>query len=113
MTIRLGSYGGSGRSQVVTPTLAAGKKQLVVTHSEVFPGTFASTTETADYLIRELGLKRMPVVKWGPRGMQQLSEVRSANLLILGFAGISAPDHVDQFHAMPELLQLLFEGGPQ
>jgi len=88
-------------------------KRFVFSHSEIFPGTFASTTETADYLIRELGLKRTPVVKWGPRGMQQLSEVRSGNLLILGFAGNSAPDHVDQFHAMPELLQLLFEGGPQ
>ena len=25
---------------------AAGKKRMLVTHSEVFPGTFASTTET-------------------------------------------------------------------
>lgn len=88
-------------------------KRFVFSHSEIFPGTFASTTETADYLIRELGLKRTPVVRWGPRGMQQLSEVRSGNLLILGFAGNSAPDHVDQFHAMPELLQFLFEGGQQ
>ncbi len=88
-------------------------KRFVFSHSEIFPGTFASTTETADYLIREMGLKRTPVVKWGPRGMQQLSEVRSGNLLILGFAGNSAPDHVDQFHSMPEFLQLLFEGGPQ
>ena len=82
-------------------------KRFVFSHSEIFPGTFASTTETADWLIRELGLKRTPVVRWGPRGMQQLSEVRSGNLLIMGFAGNSAPDHVDQFHAMPEFLQLL------
>jgi pimeloyl-ACP methyl ester carboxylesterase len=82
-------------------------KRFVFSHSEIFPGTFASTTETADWLIRELGLKRTPVLKWGPRGMQQLSEVRSANLLIMGFAGNSAPDHVDQFHAMPEFLELL------
>jgi hypothetical protein len=90
----------------------AGRKRFVFAHSEIFPGTFASTTETADYLIRELGLKRTPVVRWGPRGMQQLSEVRSGGLIILGFAGNSAPDHVDQFHSMPEFLQLLFEGGP-
>ena len=88
---------------------SAGKKRFVFTHSEIFPGTFASTTETADYLIRELGLKRTPVVRWGPRGMQQLSEVRSGGLTILGFAGNSAPDHIDQFHSMPEFLQLLFE----
>ena len=82
-------------------------KRFVFSHSEIFPGTFASTTETADWLIHELGRKRTPVVRWGPRGMQQLSEVRAGNLLIIGFAGNSAPDHVDQFHAMPELLELL------
>ncbi|MDQ6802814.1 MAG: hypothetical protein M3041_18580 [Acidobacteriota bacterium] len=90
----------------------AGQKQFVFTHSEIFPGTFASTTETSDYLIQQLGLKRTPVVRWGPRGMQQISEVHTGGLTILGFAGNSAPDHIDQFHSMPEFLQLLFEGGP-
>ncbi len=84
-------------------------KHFVFSHSEIFPGTFASTTETADWLIRELGLKRTPVVRWGPRGMQQLSEVRAGNMLIMGFAGNSAPDHVDQFHAMPEFLRFLLD----
>lgn len=90
---------------------AEGRKRFVFSHSEIFPGTFASTTETSDYLIQALGLKRTPVVRWGPRGMQQLSEVRAGGLVILGFAGNSAPDHIDQFHAMPEFLQLLLEGG--
>jgi hypothetical protein len=89
-----------------------GRKRFVFTHSEIFPGTFASTTETADYLIGALGLKRTPVLRWGPRGMQQLSEVRAGGLMILGFAGNSAPDHVDHFHAMPEFLQLLLGGSP-
>ena len=83
-----------------------GEKRFVVTHSEIFPGTFASTTETADWLLASLGLKRTPVLRWGPRGMQQLSEVRAGRFLLLGFAGNSAPDHIDQVHAMPELLTL-------
>ena len=29
----------------------AGRKRVLITHSEIFPGTFASTTETADYLV--------------------------------------------------------------
>jgi len=81
-----------------------GEKRFVVTHSEIFPGTFASTTETADWLLRALGLRRTPVVRWGPRGMQQLSEVRAGRFELLGFAGNSAPDHIDHLHAMPELL---------
>ena len=83
---------------------ASGEKRFLVTHSEIFPGTFASTTETADWILRALGLRRTPVLKWGPRGMQQLSEVRSGRFTVLGFAGNTAPDHIDHLHAMPELL---------
>ena len=82
-----------------------GEKRFVITHSEIFPGTFASTTETSDYLIQALGLRRGPVLRWGPGGMQQLSEVRKGRLEILGYAGNSAPDHIDQLHGMPEFLR--------
>ena len=83
----------------------AGRKRLVVTHSEIFPGTFASTTETADYLVAQLGLKTRPVLRWGPMGLQQLSETSSGRFLLIGYAGNSAPDHVDQLHSLPELLK--------
>jgi hypothetical protein len=86
-----------------------GEKRFVVTHSEIFPGTFASTTETADWLLKALGVRRTPVLRWGPRGMQQLSEARGGRFELLGFAGNSAPDHVDHFHAMPEFLALMLE----
>ena len=81
-----------------------GEKRFVVTHSEIFPGTFASTTETADWLLHSLELVRTPVLTWGPRGMQQLSEIRAGRFELLGFAGNSGPDHIDHLHAMPELL---------
>ena len=81
-----------------------GEKRFVITHSEIFPGTFASTTETADWLLGALGLRRTAVLHWGPRGMQQLSETRAGRFELLGFAGNSAPDHIDHLHAMPELL---------
>ncbi len=85
---------------------AAGRKQMIITHSEIFPGTFASTTETADYMISSLQLKGRPVLKWGPLGMQQLSEARAGRLQILGFAGNTAPDHIDHFHALAHWLKL-------
>lgn len=84
-----------------------GEKRMLVTHSEIFPGTFASTTETADWLLRAIGVPRAATLAWGPRGMQQLSEARAGGFTLLGYAGNTAPDHVDQFHAMPELLALL------
>jgi len=85
----------------------AGKKRLIITHSEIFPGTFASTTETADYLLREWGLKSHAVAKWGPMKTQTLSEVKKGRLLVIGFAGNSAPDHVDELHSLPEYLRWL------
>ena len=85
----------------------AGRKRLIITHSEIFPGTFASTTETSDYLLRHWKLTPHPVVRWGPMGTQMLSETRKGSLLIVGFAGNAAPDHVDQLHSLPEYLRWL------
>lgn len=85
----------------------AGRKRMIITHSEIFPGTFASTTETADWLLTQLGVKRMAVMKWGPMQTQQLSEVRAGKFWLMGFAGNTAPDHVDQLHSLPEYLNWL------
>lgn len=86
---------------------ATGEKRFVITHSEIFPGTFASTTETADHLIASMQMKRKPVLQWGPLGMQQLSETRQGSLAILGYAGNTAPDHIDHLHAYGDFLKLL------
>jgi hypothetical protein len=85
----------------------AGRKRMVLTHSEIFPGTYASTTETADYLLHQWGLTLHPVVRWGPMGTQMLSQMRAGGLLVVGFAGNSAPDHVDQLQSLPEYLRWL------
>lgn len=83
----------------------AGRKRLLVTHSEIFPGTFASTTETADWLLRELGIARRATLAWGPMKTQQLSEAERGSFRLIGFAGNSAPDHVDQLHALPDWIE--------
>lgn len=85
----------------------AGRKRMLITHSEIFPGTFASTTETADWLLRELDIKRRAVLVWGPMKTQQLSEAKKGSLHLVGFAGNSAPDHVDQLHALADWLEWL------
>jgi hypothetical protein len=105
--------GGTLDTAVLAPMLELARRAVegdvavLVTHSEIFPGTFASTTETTDYIVGALGSRRTPVLAWGPVGMQQLSEVRLGRLAILGFAGNAAPDHIDHLHGMPEFLQQL------
>lgn len=84
-----------------------GQKRFLITHSEIFPGTFASTTETANSLLTQLSMTRKAVLKWGPLGMQQTSEARNGRFVVLGFAGNSGPDHVDHFHGMYHFLAAL------
>jgi hypothetical protein len=84
-----------------------GKKRFVVTHSEIFPGTYASTTECSDYLLNQIGLRRQAKVAAGPMGMQQLSLAGLKGFHMRGYSGNTAPDHVDYLHAMPAWFPLL------
>lgn len=88
-------------------SLKSSAKRFLITHSEIFPGTFVSTTEAADYILKELNLKRLPVLRWGPGGMQQLSLARKNHFEVIGFAGNTAPDHMDHFHGLAYFLHKL------
>lgn len=85
----------------------ADQKGFVLTHSEIFPGTFASTTECADYLLAQLKLQRRAELHQGPMGMQQLSNANAGRFHLRGYAGNSAPDHIDHLHAMAAWFNLL------
>jgi hypothetical protein len=86
---------------------AAGRTRMWVTHSEVYPGTYASTTETSNALLRRLSLQRQPVLKPGPIGMQQLSEAARGGFHLAGYAGNSAPDHMDHLYGLGDLFARL------
>lgn len=85
----------------------AGRKGIIITHSEIVPESYASTTECADHLLSELGLRRKRERRSGPMGMRQLTEVKVGRLRVFGYAGNTAPDHVGHLHAMPTWLKLL------
>lgn len=85
----------------------AGNKRFLISHSEIFPAMYASTTECVDYLLSTLGIKRVAKLKNGPVGMQQLSEINVKGFHIRGYAGNTGEDHGDQLQAMPEWLKLL------
>lgn len=52
-----------------------------------------------------LDLKRRPVLKWGPLGMQQTSEAKRGGFEVRGYAGNAAPDHVDHLHAIDSFIR--------
>lgn len=88
-------------------SMKSSAKRFLITHSEIFPGTFVSTTEATDFILKDLGIKRRPVLRWGPGGMQQLSLARKSHFEVMGFAGNTAPDHVDHFHGLAFFLREL------
>jgi hypothetical protein len=86
----------------------ARRKRFLVTHSAIVPGRYASTTETADYLLEKVSCRREE--KKGPvLGLPVLSEAQRGGLHVLGCAGTTALDHVDHLHALPGLLRLILK----
>jgi hypothetical protein len=88
----------------------ARRKTMVVIHSEIMPETYASTTETAEWLLARLKLMRRPLPRPapGPLGMREMSEVRAGKFRVMGYAGQTAEDHVAQFESLPWQLRLLW-----
>ena len=85
------------------------KKIFIISHSDIYPATYASNKETSDYIIKKLNLERKANNKINLIGMHQTSEVCAGKFFVLGFDGNSAKDHVDHYHAMPFYLCKLFD----
>ncbi|MEZ5966305.1 MAG: hypothetical protein R3F56_20890 [Planctomycetota bacterium] len=75
----------------------AGSKDFRFSHSAIVPGTYASTTECADYLIATLGLARTPWPGVNPLGMVQAWRTERGTCAVHGFDGDQASDHVRHF----------------
>jgi hypothetical protein len=86
----------------------AGESVFVLTHSEILPETFASTTETTNWLLERLGIPRTANTSGGALGMRLTSRTVAGGLRVDGYAGDTADDHVDHLHALPHYLRLLF-----
>jgi hypothetical protein len=85
----------------------ADKKQFLITHTKIVPGGYASTTETADYLLAQVGVKRAKFTGTGLFGLPQETEAKKGGLRIFGCAGARGDDHTDHLHALPSLVALL------
>ncbi|MFV0606263.1 MAG: hypothetical protein ACK5NK_10520 [Niabella sp.] len=83
------------------------KKKFLFAHSEIFPGTFSSTTETAEFLSNAVGVPAKPILQSKPGGMQQISNANKNNFTVMGFAGNTAPDHLDYVHNLSYFLRVL------
>jgi hypothetical protein len=84
---------------------AEGTKRMIVSHSEQQPEGYASTTETARYLIAQLGGERVSAPETWPGGMRLLTRFQRKGLAIYGFAGATAADHMAHLRHLGEILK--------
>ena len=84
---------------------ADGKKRLVISHSRQVPEGYASTTETADYLIAKLGGERTADTQEWAGGLRLLSTFTLGQCEILGFDGEGAEDHMRHLRSIALLLE--------
>jgi len=79
---------------------AEGKKRFIMSHSRVEPGSYASTTECADYLTSGVGALCEQVSQKNELGMEMESKCEKGKFTIYGFKGDSAKDHMNHFYSM-------------
>ncbi len=72
---------------------AAGEKFMFVAHSSIDPPDFASTTETAHYLIAAVGGKPSSVRRDDPLGLELVEYFSRGNFHVRGYAGNDKADH--------------------
>ncbi|RJP19482.1 MAG: hypothetical protein C4527_26590 [Candidatus Omnitrophota bacterium] len=79
---------------------SAGKKTFIMTHSEIVPGSYASTTECADYLIDAMKGMRTPWSGTNEMDMTHNSRFESGRFKIYGFKGDTAAEHMKHLHGL-------------
>jgi hypothetical protein len=84
----------------------AGRKSLVISHCQLQPDGYASTGETADYLIRELGLNRQPEKNEWATNWLCSSRCKQGNLHVFGFEGTEGADHMRHLINLGQLLEI-------
>ena len=84
---------------------AAGRRRLLISHSQLPTSSYASTVETADYLIAQLGGRREATTEDWLDGLKLRSQFRRGRCEILGFDGDTGADHMQHLRQ----LRLFFE----
>ncbi|MBI1348925.1 hypothetical protein GC163_21850 [bacterium] len=78
---------------------AQGEKTFVLSHSAQ-PTPYASTTETADYLLQSLSIERVREDQSEPLpdGLRPTSHAQRGHFEVLGFAGETGKDHMQHLY---------------
>lgn len=84
---------------------AAGKKWFILSHTQQVPEGYASTTETANYLLTQLDARREQAEEDWAGDLKLLTRFRRGHLEIYGFAGDTPNDHMKHLRSLANLLE--------
>lgn len=84
---------------------AAGNKTFLVTHSQVDPVTYASTTLTANDLIGHVGAAAQPYNVNGLGTLNFYRRAQTGGFMVLGATGADADSHLEHLRYIGEFLE--------
>lgn len=83
----------------------AGEKLFAITHTGIVTPGYASTTETANYLVKGHDVPREKTNLAGPReSMRQTSHAEKGSFFVTGYAGNDTHAHCDHLYAIGDTL---------
>lgn len=85
------------------------KKYFIITHSEIIPGNYSSTTETADYLIDSTNSERRLAEKLFENDFVQKSYAFNGFFRVFGFYGNQAKDHMQHLYNLDKFLKMIID----
>jgi hypothetical protein len=87
---------------------ADGERLMVITHSSIIPPGYASTTETANYLIAKLGghPTKSQARAADPMGLELISRYSRGGFHVRGFSGNDTLDHCAQIGLYRDVLKV-------
>jgi len=83
---------------------AQGKKQMIITHTQILTPDYASTTESSDALVREVGVTNAATDET-LFGMHLRTRAHKKNLHVLGFTGGNPEDHLKHLHSVGDVVR--------
>ena len=86
---------------------AIGKKIMFISHSYIDTKVYASTVDTANFLIAGIGEKRTRVKEYNQRGMKLISKCDRGNFIVRGYEGDTAQMHMAHLYAIGEFLKFV------
>jgi hypothetical protein len=87
---------------------AANRRLMIVSHSSIIPPGYASTTETANFLVHELGGRSRAARSRGsdPMGLELVSRYDAGGFHVRGYAGNAELDHCAQIGLYRDILKV-------